>query len=383
MNILYIAFKDFSKLHFGASKKVISECRAFKKLGHDIILYGRRKNATIKMLDTGQVSVVKTHNIAVVPLLQPVLDKYHQINDIVCDIKNKKYDLCYIRYDLSSGHFLKLIKRLFNICSRIVIEIPTYPYDKEYNGWINRIRLKIDSYYADKLNKYIKNIISFYEIPNGNFHGIPVTHVPNGFDFDEIKIIERDDVPYEIHIAAVSSMRLWHGYERFIEGLHMYYTNGGIRPIYLHLVGDGRECNKYQSLVYQYNLNKNVLFHGAMHGKELDLLLEQCTLGIDSLGRHRTGIYQLSSLKSREYGAKGIPIINSCKIDIIDNDFNYFLQVPANESPINMVDIIAFYEKCYADGSRIKVAKEIRSYIEKKSSMNVVIEQILQTIVSK
>lgn len=383
MDILYIAFKDFSKLHFGASKKVISECKAFKKLDNNIVLYGRDKNSTIKIFDTKKVSIIKTHRQFIVPLLCPVVDKYHQIEDIIHNTRNNRYDLCYIRYDLSSAQFLKLVKHLHNICAQIVIEIPTYPYDKEYSGRINRIRLKVDSYYAKQLKRYIKSIISFYEIPGGNFYGIPVINVPNGFDFDEIKIIDEDNVPYEIHIAAVSSMRLWHGYERFIEGMHLYYKKRGVRPIYLHLVGDGRECHKYQTLVQQYNLSKNVLFHGAMHGKELDQLLEKCTLGIDSLGRHRTGIYQLSSLKSREYGAKGIPIINSCKIDIIDDDFKYFLQVPANEDAINMNEIISFYDKCYAEGSRIKVAQEIRSYIERKSSMNAVVELILQKIKSK
>lgn len=31
MKLLYIAFKDFSNLHFGANAKVLSQCRAFEE----------------------------------------------------------------------------------------------------------------------------------------------------------------------------------------------------------------------------------------------------------------------------------------------------------------------------------------------------------------
>ena len=34
MNILYVAFKDFAKLHLGGNKKVINGCKAFEQMGH-------------------------------------------------------------------------------------------------------------------------------------------------------------------------------------------------------------------------------------------------------------------------------------------------------------------------------------------------------------
>lgn len=107
-----------------------------------------------------------------------------------------------------------------------------------------------------------------YKIPGDKYRDIPVFQVPNGFDFDGIKIVEDDTVPDDIHIVIVSSMRHWHGYERMIKGLNEYYNNHGDRNILLHLVGDGRE-GKYQELTEKYSLQDHVIFHGAMHGENL------------------------------------------------------------------------------------------------------------------
>lgn len=378
MNILYIAFKDFSILHYGASKKVLSECRALEELGHTVTLVGQSQGNTAIIDVDGNRKIIGLHKPFYIKKVQPLFDKQHQIKDVLKYTKKKKYDLCYIRFDLNTRNFIELLKNLQKVCKKILIEIPTYPYSKEYTGKLNQIRLKIDDHYAKFIYKYVDKIISFYEIPGSKYYDVPVQVVSNGFDFDETEVISNNSISDVIEIAAVSSMRIWHGYERFIEGLYKYYHDGGRRQILFHIVGDGREGSKYKELVKKYELFDHVIFHGAMHGKELDQLLEQCTLGVDSLARHRTGISVLSSLKSREYGAKGIPIINSCKIDIIDDDFKYFLQVPADETPINMEQIISFYDGIYKGKERAEIAKEIRNYIECKSSMCAVMRMIIE-----
>ncbi len=378
MKILYIAFKNFSVLHYGASKKVISACRAMEELGHTVTLIGQSDSNTVFVDTRGACTLYKEHKPFYVKKMQPLFDKWNQIDDICQIIQNEYFDICYIRFDLNTPKFLSLLKALNPRCGKIFIEIPTYPYNKEYSGIINQIRLAIDNLYAKKIYKYVDKIISFYEISGGEYYGVPVQVVPNGFDFDGISIIQHDEVPDTIEIVAVSSMRLWHGYERFIDGLNIYYSNGGKRNLIFHIVGDGREGLKYMELVKRYHLEQRVFFHGAMHGEELDNLMEKCTLGVDSLARHRTGISVLSSLKSREYGAKGIPIINSCDIDILGDDFCYFLKVPADETPINIEDIIEFYDSVYQHGHRIEVARQIRAYIEAKSSMKSVMKMVIE-----
>lgn len=381
MNVLYIAFKDFSNFHFGANKKVVNECKALERMGHTVTLVGRYHSDIVKIATDGSMEAIKKYAPQKVDVINKVMDKKHQLAQLRKAVEGQHYDLCYIRYDLSTADFVKTLKALKQACDKIVIEIPTYPYKKEYaHTKFAKTRMLLDDFWGKKLKNYVDAAISFYEVENNSFFGIPVVLVPNGFDFSESKIITDTTVPEDIHIAAVSSMREWHGYERFIEGMNDYYANGGNRNIFLHLVGKGAEYGKYKSLVEKYSLQDRVIMHGPMHGQELDSLLEKCTLGIDSLARHRSGISVLSSLKSREYGAKGIPLINSCKVDIIDDGYPYCLYTTADETNIPMEDIIAFYDRIYSAGNRAQVAAEVREYIESRSDMNAVMKQITDSI---
>ena len=71
------------------------------------------------------------------------------------------------------------------------------------------------------------------------------------------------------------------------------------------------------------------------HYTALHNLFDRCDMGIGSLGRHRSGIQHIKTLKNREYAARGIPFIYS----ETDTDFEnrpYILKVPANEAPVNI-----------------------------------------------
>lgn len=67
-------------------------------------------------------------------------------------------------------------------------------------------------------------------------------------------------------------------------------------------------------------------------------------MGIGSLGRHRSGITHIKTLKNREYAARGLSFVYS----EIDSDFEgkpYILKVPADESPVDIDQIINFHQK--------------------------------------
>lgn len=384
--LLYIAFKNFSNLHFGGNTKVLSQCRAFSEYGYDVDLIGRqdvdtvliKNDVCVQRLSNGKVKIGNAR-------LQNLMAKQKQFRDIKKYIQNKQYDACFIRYDFSDPGFIKLLKALRRVCPKIALELPTYPYEEENKyGLLSKAKMVVDKAFRKKLHKYIDFIVTFYP-GYPTLFGIPVLLVPNGFDFSEMSMVKQELPTDVIHIAAVSSMREWHGYERFLEGMREYYHGNDTnqRNIVLHLVGNGREYTKYKRLIEAYGLQKHVILEGAMHGEKLDVLYEKCALGIDSLARHRSGISVLSSLKSREYGAKGIPMINSCKIDIIEEDFPYLLQVPADETPVDMQSVIDFYDQCYRTGkSRAEVGREIRDYIEAKSGMKQTLGAVVKRLES-
>lgn len=382
-HLLYIAFCDFADLHFGPNTKILSQCRAFSQYGYEVSLIGRQGMRTVLIRDE---KVMRQIGRVVLELpssrFRNLLAKQKQIRDLKKYLKGNAYDICYIRYEFSDPGFLDLLKVLRKLCGKIVLELPTYPYeDENRDNALSRVRLMIDQCYRKQLHQYIDLIVTFYAGYESIF-GIPVQAIPNGFDFSTADTVKSELSEDTIPIIAVSSMRAWHGYERFLAGMRDYYRNDAEphRNIVLHLVGNGREFEKYRTLTEEYSLQEHVIMEGAMTGKPLDALYEHCAMRIDSLARHRSGIDVLSSLKSREYGARGLPMINSCKIDIIDDDFPYLLRVPADETPIHIPDVIAFYDRCFCRGkSREDVSREIRTYVESRSGM----KETLRTVITR
>ena len=136
-----------------------------------------------------------------------------------------------------------------------------------------------------------------------------------------------------------------------IAGIGEYYKNGGKRDVFFHIVGGVGPSEMYDSihalgfaeLMEKYDIKEHVIFHGQLFGDELDAVFNQCQFAIGSLARHRSGIINIKTLKNREYATRGIPFIYSEQ----DSDFDsqsYAIKAPADESPINIQQIIDFVD---------------------------------------
>jgi hypothetical protein len=97
----------------------------------------------------------------------------------------------------------------------------------------------------------------------------------------------------------------------------------------------------FTPLIEQYHLQDKVIFHGTLFGKELDDVFNQCQFAVGSLGRHRSGITVIKTLKNREYATRGIPFVYSEQDDDFDNQ-PYVLKAPADESPLAIQQILDF-----------------------------------------
>lgn len=372
MKGIYIFFcpeeKDNSKKTVGIIKKIYSQYYLFKKvLCNDFELLNlRRKEIT-----------------------SPFLKFFcYLFSNKVFDysiFRQQKFDYVYIRRVnpncRSFIYILKLLKKNNPKC-KILYEIPTYPYDMEYDNIFAKIQFFIDKLYRKSLVKYIDRIVTLSE--DREIFGCKTLRIANGVDVADIPITKKIMFnPKEISMIAVAQFSFWHGYERVIEGLYNYYMNGGSCIVKLNLVGDGPDLEKYKTLVEKYNLSNFIIIHGALSGDKLNKIFDESDVALCSLACHKKNIYLSSELKSREYLCRGLPIISSTKIDIIPNNFKYIFKVPEDNSNIDINSVIKFVQNIYVN-DKIKqnstvqlVSSEIRQFAEKNCSMEIAMEKVL------
>lgn len=372
MKILFLIFHGFSEAN-GISKKIHYQVTGLKANGHDVDLCYYTVNEAnghrIRMINNTKLVDYGTGTLA-------KLKKRICYNSISKYITDHDIQLVYVRSDHNANpftvHFFKQLKRKG---IKTVMEIPTYPYDQEYEGFPLQIRMELytDKCFRKTLARQLNYIVTFSDYPQ--IFGAPTIRISNGIDFNSIKIKnKRNDTSQEIHFIGVAEVHYWHGYDRMIAGVGEYYRHSHSLRVYFHIVGGicSEDMNTFQAIINKYNIEKYIIFHGQKSGEELDHLFERCDMAIGSLARHRSHIDKIKTLKNREYAARGIPFIYS----ETDNDFEmmpYILKVPADESPIDINSLLFFYKQLSYE------AKEIRNSIRHlswKNQMKTVLNKI-------
>ena len=173
----------------------------------------------------------------------------------------------------------------------------------------------------------------------------------------------------------------WHGIDRFIRGLHEYnahYANS--TKIVLHIVGDGPELPHLKDLTNNLGLNECVIFHGFKSGKELDEMFDMCHIALDALAGFRKGLTETSSLKSREYCARGIPFIASSKDADFPDGWEFVQKIPDDESPVDMNLVIDFANRIMSESEHPhmmrKYAEEHLDWMAKMKKLKEFLESL-------
>ena len=321
----------------GEAKKVLSQVKAFKKAGVEI-----------EFLD-----IILDRKIDKVLYRMPFSGVYPKEFVNKCEKEVVDSDFVFIRKNIFDGTYYKLLKAIkkANPKIKIIVEIPTYPYFQEWNRFIDKPliwkeKCVIPKVAAEKLVDYYLTLTDDKEI-----FGIPTIKFSNCISVDDYtpkKCLQKAD---EIHLIGVALLANWHGFDRLINGMKEYYQKGkgNETKVVFHIVGDGPELNNYIRTVEQCNLKNYVIFEGKHKGEELDHLYDISNIGIGSLGMYRIGLEKATSLKLREYCAKGIPFIKA-NDDEVFNDYEYCLSFPNNDEPIDISKIVSWssaidYEK--------------------------------------
>lgn len=323
--MLYITYCDLTNIALiGIRKKIIAQVSAFRRVFGRI--YYTCYAGQMLYLMNGEEIVEKEVAVA-----------RRDCNQILCRwIEEYNISRTYIRYNLANMWFLNLLRFQKEKQIKTVLEIPTYPYDGE--EW--RKKVAEDDYYRVQMCQYIDCCTTYSNVEK--IFDIPCISLINGVDIAEhpIKSSVHKNTD-DIVLLAVATMRREHGYERIIQGMREYYQRGRKREIYFNLVGDGPQIPYYKHLVKKFKLEKYVLFHGFLYGKELDKVYDDSDIGIGALGLYKSGIYEGTGIKAVEYCIRGLPIIMS---DDYGFQNKYFvLKVSNDDTFISMDSVIDFY----------------------------------------
>lgn len=291
-------------------------------------------------------------------------------------------DFVYIRrmlVDKKHIGFLKDIKEKYPMC-KIIVEIPTYPYkDEMLSQWYTAFMYVKEIIYRHKYKENIDRFVTYSD--DDEIFGVPAIRTMNGVNVRSISPVESSNEynPNEIHLIAVAKLARHHGYERVIKGLYEYNQNGRNRKVYIHMVGDGPECKKYKRLVEKYKLEKYVKFHGSKYGKELDDLYNIADAGLASFGWYKDDIFKSSAIKTREFLAKGLPVIMGSRDDLL-SEAEYGLTFPNNATSVDIEKITDYLDNLYLHKGRRLINKEIRNYAQQHADNEVTFLPIMDYI---
>jgi len=214
------------------------------------------------------------------------------------------YDLYIIRHTVSTPAFLSWLKRIksTNHKAKILIDMPTYPYQLEWRGWLGKNVLWMDRNYNQDLHKYVELIL--HSGPEKSIFAIPTFHMSNGITDSQIVEPLRQSKNAKLTMVAIAKWQEWHGLDRLLQGLSKYQSD-----YKLHIIGEGPANTSLKSLSVKLGIEEQLVWHGNLVGAALMNICRKADIGIGTLGLHRKNVPVDSSLKHRTYCAMGLPFV--------------------------------------------------------------------------
>ncbi len=368
MRLLYLTVWNFSDAESnGICKKISSQVKTLKQMGFEVD-FGYTKDGEVYLKHKE-----KDYLLGRVPVGLNIMLAYRVFSK---KLKKKHYDAVYIRHSVVSPFYIHLLSVLSKNCGKIVVEVPTYPYDQELsNGFFLRMASHMDRIFRGRMKKYVDRIITYSK--DDNIFGIPTIMITNGIDFSSIPKAKGKTEKDTLNLIGVAMLSPWHGFDRVIRGMEQYYKKGNALTVKFHIVGEGSELEKYKKMVKSSGLTSSVIFYGNQSGEALNTIYDQANIAISSIGLHRIHLETASPLKSREYGARGLLMVSSCKIDFIPDE-NLVYYVPADETDVNIEQLVQFYLSAINRHSQKEIGDVIREYTKKEADMEVTFAPVIK-----
>lgn len=383
--LFYLTFiQANSKKGSGVYNKVYAQVQAFTRAGIDVYL-GKYDN------EMHYYHVVK-HNKEVLKISIESLTPIKRDKLIIAKLQefliSQSIKIVYSRWEqyslLSAKYYRSLKKKGIDV----LLEVPTYPLTerlisvksdflaKRYKVFFRRSLASIYGSLGIPLFKFgISHIIN----NNGydRIWNIPVLKISNAVDVESTPISISTQKSKEINLISVANVAEWHGYDRILQGLSMYYHNNPSIKVFYTIVGLGDGLAKLQTLVKSLKLQNYVSFAGFKTGDSLTQLFNQANIGISILGVHRAGMCYIDTLKSREYCARALPFITQ-NAEATYRGRHFVFIAPDNDTPLDISTIINWYQDIASNPDKLR--REIRNFAEAECTWDKALKNVIRYI---
>ena len=209
MKILFLVYHGFSE-HSGISKKIHYQVKGLKENGYDVHLCYYDFSPEGHRCRYVDGEVMKDYGKGRLAGLRQRFDY-----DCIYDYCVKEgIQLVYARCFQNANPWLtRFFKKLRTAGVHAVTEIPTYPYDQEFAHFSRqqRLQLKIDQLFRNRLYKYMDAMVTFSDAKE--IFGKRTITISNGVDFDSIPLHQPSAIshqPSELHLIGVAEVHPWH-----------------------------------------------------------------------------------------------------------------------------------------------------------------------------
>lgn len=353
--------------------KILCQIKALNKVGVDCFgLFFTTEDIAFECQEYKFINIPKLNKKVIFrslkqrELYQKSINEYFESN-------KPDFDYLYIRYPGSGRSLLKFSKMfkkrfIFEHVTKEIEEINLYkkenPLKLNISSILGNLEFRFFPILKERLyGSYIRRRAKFaicnsteiaeYEnrIEGGNY----ITTV--GGDAVEVETIVAAVRPIlnkelrMIFLKGASTNADFNGLDRIFCGIREYT---GEYQLKLNIYGKNTAYER--ELVTKLGIEKMVHIEDFIDHSMIEEIMKTIHLGLGAFGVHRKGMISTTTIKTREYFARGVPFIYGHSDPDFSNNLEakrYCLEFPANDSPIDFNQVFEWYKNLTQDSSYV------------------------------
>lgn len=290
---------------------------------------------------------------------------------------SSEYTHFYLRHNASTKTLVEITKLDINLTIEINGNLPvTIPKQKKKVKSVSDVFHNIGFYYLPFRNekKYGRLLFNntrisstsyelydlfkkFYRIKRDRFFVIG-----NGIDLEKIpvrKFIKEQKNEFRILILKGAAIKAdYLGLDRVLKGIQAFQSD----EIELKLICAGKHFSDEEKMAKELNITERIEFVGYLNREQMGKYVDSSDIAISSLATYRSGIMEISSLKTRDYFSRGIPFVygyTDTDLMNIGESREFAMQVSNEASPLDFNKIVAHFNPIILDEEHPKKMRQI------------------------